>query len=289
MVEKREYLEDIDDSQYSDEYKLIAKLKRIDTIDWFISEATRYKGKKTRVSSIRLSEELEVSLATIKRDIKYMRKVLGAPIDYDKKNNTYFYKETTFRFPSIYLTDKDRYSMFMLFKFAGDYENTSMFKKAEKTWSKFDEEVCKENVARNNLNKYISEDSKDYEDRDYTYKTKKIEDSDNNFLVNIGEKKSDRFYNNLDVILEAHDMKQRIAFKYKKYNEEDIAPYQLLSKNDTNATYLVGYNNKKGIEKLEIYDLEYIRSIHLIEKYFKPDPKIELYTEKDDPRKIIPK
>ncbi len=104
----KEIYEDLskeDLSEYDNELERMPKSERISEINYFISEATRCRygyGRVKRVTSIILSQELEVSQSTIKIDIKYMREQLGAPIVYDRYDMTYYYSEKDFKLPESF-------------------------------------------------------------------------------------------------------------------------------------------------------------------------------------------
>ncbi len=70
------------------------EMDRISKIDLLISKATQ---GHISVTSTNISQELNISVATIKRYIKYMREELNAPIKYDIDKKTYFYAEKDFK------------------------------------------------------------------------------------------------------------------------------------------------------------------------------------------------
>ncbi len=60
-----------------------------------------------RPSSQALGRELEVSSRTVRRDIEFMRDVLGAPLAYDPSRKGYFYTEPSWSLPNIRITEGD--------------------------------------------------------------------------------------------------------------------------------------------------------------------------------------
>ena len=64
-----------------------------------------------------LIEELEISPATLKRDLAYLRDQLGAPIEYDRHANAYrFVAETRgprHELPGLWFDEKELYSLLM--------------------------------------------------------------------------------------------------------------------------------------------------------------------------------
>lgn len=61
----------------------------------------------------RFLEALEVSKATVKRDIQAMRDYLGAPLEYDPVHNGYYYEESEGRFelPGLWLNHSELYAL----------------------------------------------------------------------------------------------------------------------------------------------------------------------------------
>jgi predicted DNA-binding transcriptional regulator YafY len=79
-----------------------------------IERLIRTKGE---ISFQRLREELEVSPATLKRDLAYLRDQLGAPIEYDRYANAYkFVAETRgqrHELPGLWFDERELYSLLM--------------------------------------------------------------------------------------------------------------------------------------------------------------------------------
>lgn len=79
-----------------------------------IERLIRTKGE---ISFRRLLEELEVSPATLKRDLAYLRDQLGAPIEYDRYANAYkFVAETRgqrHELPGLWFDERELYSLLM--------------------------------------------------------------------------------------------------------------------------------------------------------------------------------
>ena len=85
-----------------------ARLYRIETL-------IRARG---HVSFKTLLEELEVSPATLKRDLEYLRSRLGAPIEYDRENNGYSFADTRYagarhELPGLWFDEAELYSLLM--------------------------------------------------------------------------------------------------------------------------------------------------------------------------------
>jgi predicted DNA-binding transcriptional regulator YafY len=85
-----------------------ARLYRIETL-------IRARGHVTFKA---LLEELEVSPATLKRDLEYLRTRLGAPIEYDRENNGYSFIDTAYagprhELPGLWFDEAELYSLLM--------------------------------------------------------------------------------------------------------------------------------------------------------------------------------
>lgn len=78
------------------------------------------------VSFKTLLDELEVSPATLKRDLEYLRDRLGAPIDYDRFVNGYRFREE-FRgekheLPGLWFSERELYSLLMAHQLLGELD-----------------------------------------------------------------------------------------------------------------------------------------------------------------------
>ena len=84
-----------------------ARLYRIETL-------IRSRG---HVSMRELLEELQVSPATLRRDLEYLRSRLGAPIEYDAALNGYrfgvAYAGAKHELPGLWFDEAERYSLLM--------------------------------------------------------------------------------------------------------------------------------------------------------------------------------
>jgi predicted DNA-binding transcriptional regulator YafY len=70
-----------------------------------------------RVSFARLRQELEVSPATLKRDLAYLRDQLGAPIEYDRDANGYYFSTgwvgARHELPGLWFNEHELYALLM--------------------------------------------------------------------------------------------------------------------------------------------------------------------------------
>ncbi len=73
----------------------------------------RLRASRHPVALQRLLEELEVSRATVKRDIETMRDYLGAPLKYSARGNGYYYDDSDGRFelPGLWLNHSELYAL----------------------------------------------------------------------------------------------------------------------------------------------------------------------------------
>ena len=82
------------------------KMERFFKIDQIL-KSSRYSVPKSR-----FLEELEVSLATWKRDLEYLRDRMHAPIEYDKKTKGYQYTEgSDFELPGLWMNEGEIHAL----------------------------------------------------------------------------------------------------------------------------------------------------------------------------------
>jgi predicted DNA-binding transcriptional regulator YafY len=67
---------------------------------------------------------LNLSIRTLMRDIDTMRLDLGAPIEYDREKNGYYYTDEKFSLPSVRLTAGELISIFLAEEILKKYKNT---------------------------------------------------------------------------------------------------------------------------------------------------------------------
>jgi predicted DNA-binding transcriptional regulator YafY len=89
----------------------MAKTDRLYKIELMI----RHRG---HVSFAQLRDELEVSPATLKRDLEYLRDQLGAPIEYDRAVNGYRFagggmRAARHELPGLWFSERELYSLLM--------------------------------------------------------------------------------------------------------------------------------------------------------------------------------
>lgn len=68
---------------------------------------------KTPISALRLAQETEMHVSSIKRDIQYMRDFMNAPILYDRADNRYYYDPNApeFELPGLWFNASELYAL----------------------------------------------------------------------------------------------------------------------------------------------------------------------------------
>ena len=98
----------------------MAKTDRVYKIEMLI----RHRG---HVSFRELLEELEISPATLKRDIEYLRDQLGAPIEYDRFVNGYRFgaefRGQKHELPGLWFSERELYSLLMAHQLLGELDS----------------------------------------------------------------------------------------------------------------------------------------------------------------------
>lgn len=74
----------------------------------------------------RLADDLEVCGKTIQRDIDFMRDQLGLPIEYDAQRFGFYYTEPVSSFPTVQISEKDLFSLYVAQKAVAEYRGTSL-------------------------------------------------------------------------------------------------------------------------------------------------------------------
>lgn len=92
-------------------------ITRILAIDEIL-RAGKYPNQTT------LSKKLEVSVATVGRDLDFMRDRLNAPIEWDASRNGYYYTDNTFFIKGIMLSEGELFSLSLIQPLLDQYKNT---------------------------------------------------------------------------------------------------------------------------------------------------------------------
>jgi predicted DNA-binding transcriptional regulator YafY len=96
------------------------KLSRVYFID---REIASEKFPNTRD----LAKKYETSIASISRDIEFMRDTLNAPIEYDAVHRGYYYAEKRYRVPAAFATAEDMLALGLVKSFLSLYRNTPLY------------------------------------------------------------------------------------------------------------------------------------------------------------------
>ena len=78
-----------------------------------------------------IAEEFEISIRQASRDIEYLRYSMNAPILYSVGNNGYYYEDTPFVIPSLFITRKEKDTLFCLAKEYRGYGSSQSIRLAE--------------------------------------------------------------------------------------------------------------------------------------------------------------
>ena len=88
-----------------------------------------------------LAREWEVSGRTVQRDIDYFRDELGAPVDFDRKHNGYFYTEEHYRLPTVPICESDLFAVCLAAKALKQFENTPLHAKLSSVFDKIQQSL----------------------------------------------------------------------------------------------------------------------------------------------------
>lgn len=75
-----------------------------------------------------LVREFGIDRKTALRDIDFLRDQLGAPIDFDKRLNTYHYTERGYFLPAVYMQEKDVAAFYIADKILKQYESAPYYR-----------------------------------------------------------------------------------------------------------------------------------------------------------------
>lgn len=223
---------------------------RLLVIDSDISNDS-YPNSKT------LSLKYEVSIATIKRDIEYMKDMLNAPILYDKIKRGYYYKNRTFRLPVMFTNEQELFSGAIALKLLGQYRGTPIYKHVEGIF--------------NNFHKVLSNSKI----KDKSWIEKRIV-----FLEETVPEFSSKIW---DALMTSMIENRYILFSYKGPWMDNIrsgyhiAPYQVICKGG--VWYFAGYSNRK--DAVSLYALHRVLSVSLTDDHFEMDDNYKYFISTD--------
>jgi predicted DNA-binding transcriptional regulator YafY len=105
------------------EEKNLSKRTKLSRVYFIDREIATRKFPNTRD----LAEKYETSIASISRDIEFMRDTLNAPIEYDTFHRGYYYSEKRYRLPAAFATADDVLALGMAKSFLSLYRNTPLY------------------------------------------------------------------------------------------------------------------------------------------------------------------
>jgi proteasome accessory factor B len=84
----------------------------------------------------KMSEEFEMSVRTLKRDIEFMRNRLKMPIEFDVPKNGYYFTRSVPHFPTVPLSEREMVWLFLAQKGIEQYRGSSIHSVLETAFSK---------------------------------------------------------------------------------------------------------------------------------------------------------
>jgi len=84
----------------------------------------------------KLSEELEISVRTLKRDVAFMKIRLNLPIEYNESRHGYFYSRPVKSFPNVHASEADLFALLVAQKAISQYQGTELQKPLEGVFQK---------------------------------------------------------------------------------------------------------------------------------------------------------
>ncbi len=87
-------------------------------------------------NAVELAATYEVSDRTIKRDIEYMRDMLGAPIAFDHVHNGYYFSEPTWRLKALMITESELIAQTLASDVLSAYRNSPLYGELSRVFDK---------------------------------------------------------------------------------------------------------------------------------------------------------
>lgn len=84
----------------------------------------------------KMAKEFEMSVRTLRRDVDFMKTRLKMPIDFDARQNGYFFTRPVMHFPQMPMSEADVFTMFVASKAIEQYRGTPLQKMLEETFCK---------------------------------------------------------------------------------------------------------------------------------------------------------
>lgn len=197
-----------------------------------------------------LARKLGVSERTIHRDLQFLRDSLGAPLSFDRENNGYYYRESTWSLPAILFTEKELLALL---------------------------------IARESILHYAGVPYESYLRQAFEKIVKYIPEDKAFDLGEIEKMYSFRFSGSrpvdpetLDCINRALKKNRTIKIVYYTATRDDeteraVDPYHL--DNLRGDWYLIGYCHLR--EDIRTFALNRIKKCYVLARHFEPDPDFD--------------
>ncbi|MCL1910722.1 MAG: WYL domain-containing protein [Leptospirales bacterium] len=206
-----------------------------------------------------LAKEYEVGIATIHRDIDYMRDMLNAPIEYCAKNRGWFYAEKSFRLPARFASADDMLALGMAKSLISLYRDTPLYESAQR--------------LLNDITAPLSPDESADVKKAAWYEKRIV----------VPPVASAPVHKEIwDVIVDAMKENRLITFEYRgiwdaDYKTRLVRPYQLLF--DTGVWYIHGYSEERSA--IRFFSLSRIKNASLTNESFALPKDFDYRTKND--------
>jgi predicted DNA-binding transcriptional regulator YafY len=206
-----------------------------------------------------LAKGYETSMATIHRDIDYMRCALNAPIEYNAEHRGFYYAKKTFRLPARYASAGDMMALGMAKSILRLYKGTPLYESAKRL---LDE-----------ITAPLSQGDSDSTRKEPWFEKRLVVPP-----VATAPVKPELW----QVIVDALRENRVMAFEYRgiddaQYKSRLMRPYQLLFQDG--MWYIYGYSEEK--KELRTFSLSRIENAALTNETFKLPPDYDFFAKHD--------
>jgi len=115
--------------------------------NWRIRMFMDELAKGSMPTKKKLAPSLEVSEATLQRDIYYMKHTLNIPMEYDKKNHGWFLTDKSFKLEAMQISEKELFALFVVGQITQQYKGTSLYPTLMKLTKKIEASSIEEKAA----------------------------------------------------------------------------------------------------------------------------------------------
>lgn len=99
-----------------------------------------------------LTKRLEVSIATLNRDIRRLRDNYHAPLEYSRENEGYHYSSHLYKFPAVFVTEEEMPAFGMVMKLFEMFQDTPLYAPLLNICENFESPVKSEMIDVNQVN-----------------------------------------------------------------------------------------------------------------------------------------